>query len=91
MTPILAKTDPKFKQYNKICDPEKPKVQFQETQQLDQNDSSETTSNSKEDEYGAVQPLPDFDWQMTEPRKYRPYKPKYHLTMCTAFIQIETI
>ncbi|KAL2003605.1 hypothetical protein VTN02DRAFT_3151 [Thermoascus thermophilus] len=28
-----------------------------------------------------VEPLKDFDWKTAEPLKYRPFKPKYHLTM----------
>ncbi|KAE8448374.1 hypothetical protein EG329_009618 [Mollisiaceae sp. DMI_Dod_QoI] len=28
-----------------------------------------------------ITPLPDFNWQTTEPLKFRAFKPKYHLTM----------
>ncbi|ODM23284.1 hypothetical protein SI65_00873 [Aspergillus cristatus] len=31
--------------------------------------------------YPPVEPLPDFEWQKTEPLNLRPFKPKYHLTM----------
>ncbi|EAW09739.1 heme-dependent oxidative N-demethylase family protein [Aspergillus clavatus NRRL 1] len=31
--------------------------------------------------YPPIDPLPDFDWQTTEPLVFRPFKPKYHLTM----------
>ena len=31
--------------------------------------------------YHFIAPLPDFDWRNTEPLKFRPFKPKYHLTM----------
>ncbi|KAH8657541.1 hypothetical protein BGZ60DRAFT_545170 [Tricladium varicosporioides] len=30
---------------------------------------------------GAIVPLVNFDWQSTEPLKFRNFKPKYHLTM----------
>ncbi|KFY34438.1 hypothetical protein V494_06773 [Pseudogymnoascus sp. VKM F-4513 (FW-928)] len=30
---------------------------------------------------GPVETLVDFDWKTTEPLKFRPFKPKYHLTM----------
>lgn len=29
-----------------------------------------------------VEPLMTFDWEKAEPLKIRPFKPKYHLTMC---------
>ncbi|KAL1968326.1 hypothetical protein VTN77DRAFT_1855 [Rasamsonia byssochlamydoides] len=28
-----------------------------------------------------IEPLKNFDWKTTEPLKFRPFKPKYHLTM----------
>ncbi|KAJ9295423.1 hypothetical protein DTO271G3_5879 [Paecilomyces variotii] len=28
-----------------------------------------------------IEPLEDFNWETTEPLKFRPFKPKYHLTM----------
>jgi len=28
-----------------------------------------------------IEPLPDFDWKTTEPIKFRPFKPTYHITM----------
>jgi len=36
---------------------------------------------SRQDGYPKVEPLPDFDWKITEPIKIRPFKPKYNLTM----------
>ena len=35
----------------------------------------------EKDLYNNITPLPDFDWETTEPLKLRPFKPKYHLTM----------
>ena len=32
-------------------------------------------------EFPPVEPLWDFDWTTKEPEKFRPFKPKYHLTM----------
>ncbi|RAL01704.1 heme-dependent oxidative N-demethylase family protein [Aspergillus ibericus CBS 121593] len=31
--------------------------------------------------YPPITPLPAFNWETTEPTKYRPFKPKYHLSM----------
>ncbi|OOF99844.1 hypothetical protein ASPCADRAFT_126737 [Aspergillus carbonarius ITEM 5010] len=31
--------------------------------------------------YPPIIPLPNFNWETTEPTKYRPFKPKYHLSM----------
>ncbi|KAH8645500.1 hypothetical protein BX600DRAFT_478233 [Xylariales sp. PMI_506] len=28
-----------------------------------------------------IEPLKDFDWETTEPLKFRPFKPTYHITM----------
>lgn len=33
-------------------------------------------------EYPPVEPLAEFKWEETEPIQLRPFKPKYHLTMC---------
>ncbi|KAF9638564.1 hypothetical protein BFW01_g9461 [Lasiodiplodia theobromae] len=30
---------------------------------------------------GKIEPLPDFDWRTKQPVQFRPFKPKYHLTM----------
>lgn len=38
------------------------------------------------DPYSSITPLEDFDWRETEPLKFRPFKPKYHLTMGNAFL-----
>ncbi|KAL2829660.1 hypothetical protein BDW59DRAFT_158838 [Aspergillus cavernicola] len=38
-------------------------------------------SESESESYPPVTPLPNFTWSTTEPAKYRPFKPKYHLTM----------
>ncbi|OJJ76082.1 hypothetical protein ASPBRDRAFT_51749 [Aspergillus brasiliensis CBS 101740] len=35
----------------------------------------------EEDTYPPITPLPSFNWETTEPIKYRPFKPKYHLSM----------
>ncbi|KAL1875516.1 hypothetical protein Plec18167_005452 [Paecilomyces lecythidis] len=31
--------------------------------------------------FSPIEPLVDFNWETTEPLKFRPFKPKYHLTM----------
>ncbi|KAK1145623.1 hypothetical protein N8T08_004182 [Aspergillus melleus] len=31
--------------------------------------------------YPPIEPLPDFNWETAEPLCFRPFKPKYHLTM----------
>lgn len=28
-----------------------------------------------------IVPLPDFDWKTTQPLQYRPYKPKFYMSM----------
>ncbi|KAL2867096.1 heme-dependent oxidative N-demethylase family protein [Aspergillus lucknowensis] len=33
------------------------------------------------DKYPPIMPLPDFNWETANPLVYRPFKPKYHLTM----------
>jgi hypothetical protein len=33
--------------------------------------------------YPPITPLPNFNWETTEPLVLRPFKPKYHLTMGT--------
>ncbi|KAN0083061.1 Protein of unknown function (DUF3445) domain containing protein [Elaphomyces granulatus] len=32
-------------------------------------------------DFPPIEPLENFDWKSTEPPKFRPFKPKYHLTM----------
>ncbi|KAK2731807.1 hypothetical protein FQN55_004443 [Onygenales sp. PD_40] len=32
-------------------------------------------------DYPPIEPLENFQWEKTEPIKFRPFKPKYHLTM----------
>jgi hypothetical protein len=47
---------------------------------------TEKTSGKKLVEHGSppvIQPLLDFDWQRTVPRKFRPFRPIYHITMGT--------
>lgn len=34
-------------------------------------------------DYPLVEPLGGFDWKKAELLQLRPFKPKYHLTMCT--------
>ncbi|KAI9815267.1 MAG: hypothetical protein M1827_002747 [Pycnora praestabilis] len=43
--------------------------------------SSEKQQSLEEKTDSPIQPLPDFDWQTTEPLQIRPFKPRYHLTM----------
>ncbi|KIW97720.1 uncharacterized protein Z519_01304 [Cladophialophora bantiana CBS 173.52] len=35
----------------------------------------------KAPEFPPIEEQPDFDWEATEPLRFRPFKPKYHLTM----------
>lgn len=39
------------------------------------------SQNVSQEEYPPIEALQDFDWETTEPPKFRPFKPKYHLTM----------
>ncbi|GKZ64051.1 hypothetical protein AnigIFM50267_000344 [Aspergillus niger] len=43
--------------------------------------SSPVIPKNEEDTYPPIIPLPSFNWETTEPIKYRPFKPKYHLSM----------
>jgi hypothetical protein len=38
-------------------------------------------------EFPSIEEQEDFDWKITEPLQFRPFKPKYHLTMgeCLSF------
>ncbi|PLB37230.1 heme-dependent oxidative N-demethylase family protein [Aspergillus candidus] len=47
---------------------------------LDPN-SPENTPHKANNGYPPIEPLPAFDWEATEPLSFRPFKPKYHLTM----------
>ncbi|PYH33533.1 heme-dependent oxidative N-demethylase family protein [Aspergillus neoniger CBS 115656] len=38
-------------------------------------------TKEEQDTYPPITPLPSFNWETTEPTKYRPFKPKYHLSM----------
>ncbi|KNG87697.1 hypothetical protein ANOM_003890 [Aspergillus nomiae NRRL 13137] len=40
-----------------------------------------TSHNDSQKTYPPIEPLPEFNWETTEPLKFRPFKPKYHLTM----------
>lgn len=46
---------------------------------------NEKTAAQDEEEANIV-PLPDFDWKTTEPLKFRPFKPRYHITMGIAHL-----
>ncbi|KAL4897118.1 hypothetical protein BDV59DRAFT_190926 [Aspergillus ambiguus] len=41
--------------------------------------------------YPPIEPLPDFDWRSTEPLSFRPFKPKYHLTMALSNLDVSTL
>ncbi|KAL5357710.1 hypothetical protein BJX96DRAFT_23481 [Aspergillus floccosus] len=41
--------------------------------------------------YPPIEPLPDFDWTSTEPLSFRPFKPKYHLTMALSNLDPSTL
>ncbi|PKY05821.1 hypothetical protein P168DRAFT_326131 [Aspergillus campestris IBT 28561] len=47
---------------------------------LDPN-SPENTPHNANNGYPPIEPLPGFNWEATEPLSFRPFKPKYHLTM----------
>ncbi|RAK84668.1 HRQ family protein 4 [Aspergillus costaricaensis CBS 115574] len=38
-------------------------------------------TKEEQDTYPPITPLPSLNWETTEPTKYRPFKPKYHLSM----------
>ncbi|KAK0713966.1 hypothetical protein B0T26DRAFT_650927 [Lasiosphaeria miniovina] len=42
------------------------------------NDASAASQSAPKD---AIEPLADFDWTQTEPRRFRPFKPAYNITM----------
>ncbi|KAF7596466.1 hypothetical protein BBP40_001773 [Aspergillus hancockii] len=41
--------------------------------------------------YPSIEPLPDFNWETTEPLKFRPFKPKYNLTMALSTLDPSTL
>ncbi|EAW21402.1 heme-dependent oxidative N-demethylase family protein [Aspergillus fischeri NRRL 181] len=41
--------------------------------------------------YPPITPLPNFNWETTEPLALRPFKPKYHLTMALSTIPISDL
>jgi hypothetical protein len=43
-------------------------------------------SEGPQDPRGPIESLPEFDWMTTKPVQYRPYKPKFHMTMGEANI-----
>jgi hypothetical protein len=43
--------------------------------------SKHETSSEAETGYPPITALPNFNWETTEPLVFRPFKPKYHLTM----------
>ncbi|KAH6671343.1 hypothetical protein B0J14DRAFT_618636 [Halenospora varia] len=49
----------------------------------DQKQSPDASNDEALAQYeaSAIVPLSNFDWQLTEPLKFRNFKPKYHLTM----------
>ncbi|KAH1489131.1 hypothetical protein LV164_008305 [Aspergillus fumigatus] len=56
---------------------------------------TKTVSPSKheppEEGYSPITPLPNFNWETTEPLAFRPFKPKYHLTMALSTISISDL
>lgn len=46
-----------------------------------QHGTSDIKDNDPKEISEEIIPLPDFDWKSTEPLKFRPFKPIYHLTM----------
>ncbi|KAE8372345.1 hypothetical protein BDV26DRAFT_297946 [Aspergillus bertholletiae] len=53
--------------------------------------SKPTSHNESQETYPPIQPLPDFNWETTEPLKFRPFKPKYHLTMALSNLDPSTL
>ncbi|KAB8202882.1 hypothetical protein BDV34DRAFT_144786 [Aspergillus parasiticus] len=50
-----------------------------------------TSDNESQKTYPPIEPLPDFNWETTEPLKFRPFKPKYHLTMALSNLDPSTL
>ncbi|KAE8141165.1 hypothetical protein BDV38DRAFT_268823 [Aspergillus pseudotamarii] len=50
-----------------------------------------TSDNESQKTYPSIEPLPDFNWETTEPLKFRPFKPKYHLTMALSNLDPSTL
>ncbi|OGM42158.1 hypothetical protein ABOM_009143 [Aspergillus bombycis] len=50
-----------------------------------------TSHNESQKTYPPIEPLPDFNWETTEPLKFRPFKPKYHLTMALSNLDPSTL
>lgn len=43
----------------------------------------QVVSTDPKDVYDAIEPVrPGFDWKTEPPIKIRPFKPRYHLSMC---------
>ncbi|THC99939.1 hypothetical protein EYZ11_000637 [Aspergillus tanneri] len=53
--------------------------------------SQDLESSSEPTGYPSIQPLPDFTWESTEPLSFRPFKPKYHLTMALTSLDHSTL
>ncbi|KAL5045646.1 hypothetical protein BDW71DRAFT_198140 [Aspergillus fruticulosus] len=41
--------------------------------------------------YPAVTPLPNFNWETTDPLVFRPFKPKFHLTMAISNLDLSDL
>ncbi|KAE8421842.1 hypothetical protein BDV36DRAFT_280415 [Aspergillus pseudocaelatus] len=50
-----------------------------------------TSDSESQKTYPPIEPLPDFNWETTEPLKFRPFKPKYHLTMALSNLDPSTL
>ncbi|KAA8629705.1 hypothetical protein SMACR_12077 [Sordaria macrospora] len=48
---------------------------------VSQRNENEKNGKTAQDEAPKIVPLPDFNWKTTEPLKFRPFKPRYHITM----------
>ncbi|GIC87073.1 heme-dependent oxidative N-demethylase family protein [Aspergillus udagawae] len=53
--------------------------------------SKHETSSEAETGYPPITPLPNFNWETTEPLVFRPFRPKYHLTMGLSTISISDL
>ncbi|KAF7157886.1 hypothetical protein CNMCM5623_002320 [Aspergillus felis] len=53
--------------------------------------SKHEPSENWEQGYPPITPLPNFNWETTEPLVFRPFKPKYHLTMALSTIPISDL
>ncbi|GFF49796.1 hypothetical protein IFM51744_07175 [Aspergillus udagawae] len=53
--------------------------------------SKHETSSEAETGYPPITALPNFNWEATEPLVFRPFKPKYHLTMGLSTISISDL